>query len=274
VTSESRVRLEAQDLRVGYGGREVLTGLDLRVRTGAVTAIIGPNGSGKSTLLRTLGRLLEPVGGSVLLSGDPIASLPTREVAKRIALLPQGPTAPEGMTVQELVARGRHPHQTLFRQWTVEDEDKVTAALELTGLIDLADRNVETLSGGQRQRAWIALTLAQDTDILLLDEPTTYLDISHSLEVLDLVDRLHTDLGRTVVMVIHDLNLAARYADELVVVHGGGIVAQGPPEEVVTERLLDEVFQLKSRVIVDPVSGSPLILPIGQRHILVEEKLV
>ena len=262
----SEVELAAEQLTVGYGARAVLSALDLQIRGGAITAIIGPNGCGKSTLLRTLGRLLKPSDGTVLLRGDAITSLRIRDIAQRMALLPQGPMAPEGMTVQELVARGRHPHQSFFRQWSAEDADKVRAALELTGLTDLADRDVATLSGGQRQRAWIAMTLAQDTDLLLLDEPTTYLDISHSVEVLDLVERLHADLGRTVVMVIHDLNLAARYADELVVMHDGQVAAQGPPDEVITEQLLADVFDLEARLIVDPVAGSPLVIPVGQRY--------
>lgn len=258
--------IETAGLRVGFAGREVLNGIDLVLRPAAVTAIIGPNGSGKSTLLRTLSRLLSPTAGAVTLDGVPITEMRMRELATRMASLPQGPTAPDGMTVRELVSRGRHPHQSLFRQWSADDESTVIAALELTGLDDLADREVETLSGGQRQRAWIALSLAQDTDVLLLDEPTTYLDIAHSIDVLDLIDHLSADLGRTVVMVIHDLNLAARYADELVVVHEGSVAAQGPPGEVITEHLLAAVFGLSAQVIPDPVSGCPLILPLGRRR--------
>ncbi|MBF4462595.1 MULTISPECIES: ABC transporter ATP-binding protein [unclassified Rathayibacter] len=258
--------VEAAGLRVGYAGREVLNGIDLALRPAAVTAIVGPNGSGKSTLLRTLSRLLTPTAGAVSLGGKSLSEMRMRELATRVSFLPQSPTAPEGMTVRELVSRGRHPHQSLFRQWSADDESTVNAALDLTGLGDLADRDVQTLSGGQRQRAWIALSLAQDTEVLLLDEPTTYLDIAHSVEVLDLLDHLCVDLGRTIVMVIHDLNLAARYADELVVVHEGTIAAQGPPGDVITEHLLRTVFGLTAQVIPDPVSGCPLILPIGRRR--------
>lgn len=266
MTERDAHAVEASGLRVGYAGREILSGIDLELRPGAVTAIIGPNGSGKSTLLRTLSRLLTPVEGSVTVGGRAIAEMRMRELATLMAFLPQGPSAPEGMTVRELVARGRHPHQSLLRQWSTEDADKVDAALELTGLAALAGREVQTLSGGQRQRAWIALSLAQDTGVLLLDEPTTYLDIAHSVEVLDLVDHLCVDLGRTVVMVIHDLNLAARYADDLVVVHEGRIAAQGSPHQVISERLLETVFGLTSQVIPDPVSGRPLVLPVGRRR--------
>jgi len=266
VTERDAHAMTASDLRVGYGSREILSGVDLELRAGAVTAIIGPNGSGKSTLLRTLCRLLAPDEGSIAVDGRPISAMRTRDLAQTMAFLPQAPTAPEGMTVRELVARGRHPHQTLFRQWSTRDAAEVDAALDLTGLAELADRDVQTLSGGQRQRAWIALSLAQDTGILLLDEPTTYLDIAHSIEVLDLVDHLCVDLGRTVVMVIHDLNLAIRYADELVVVHDGRIAAQGPPDRVITEPLLEAVFGLAARVVPDPVSGRPLVLPLGRRR--------
>lgn len=266
MTDHAAHPLTASGLRVGYGGRRILGGVDLTVRPGAVTAVIGPNGSGKSTLLRTLARLLSPDEGSVTIDGRPLSTLRARELARALAFLPQAPTAPEGMSVRELVARGRHPHQSLLRQWSTADAASVEAALRLTGLDDLADRDVQTLSGGQRQRAWIAMSLAQDTRILLLDEPTTYLDIAHSVEVLDLVDHLCVDLGRTVVMVIHDLNLAIRYADELVVVHEGRIAAQGAPEHVITERLLETVFGLTARVVADPVSGRPLVVPVGRRR--------
>ncbi|PNW09201.1 cobalamin/Fe(3+)-siderophore ABC transporter ATP-binding protein [Microbacterium testaceum] len=267
MTDPAAHALTTSGLRVGYGGREILNGVDLALRAGAVTAIIGPNGSGKSTLLRTLCRLLAPDEGSVAVRGRALSTLRTRDLAREMSFLPQAPTAPEGMTVRELVARGRHPHQSLLRQWSRLDATAVEAALQLTGLTELADRDVQTLSGGQRQRAWIALSLAQDTGILLLDEPTTYLDIAHSVEVLDLVDHLCVDLGRTVVMVIHDLNLAARYADDLVVVHEGGIAAQGPPDAVITARLLETVFGLTARVVADPASGRPLVVPVGRRRV-------
>ncbi|MDU0292430.1 ABC transporter ATP-binding protein [Saccharothrix longispora] len=260
------VRLQAQDLSVGYGERAVVSGLDLDVVAGSVTAVIGPNGCGKSTLLRALGRLLPARGGAVLLDGKRIDRTPTREVAKVLAMLPQAPQAPEGLTVADLVARGRHPHQAWYRQWSPADEEAVGEALRMTGMDDLASRTVDELSGGQRQRAWISMALAQGTDLLLLDEPTTYLDLAHQIDVLDLVQRLHVDFGRTVVMVLHDLNLAARYAERLVAMKDGGIVVAGTPDEVLTEANLLEVFGLEARVVADPVSGTPLVVPIGHRH--------
>ncbi|MDQ2583373.1 ABC transporter ATP-binding protein [Saccharothrix yanglingensis] len=260
------VRLQAQDLSVGYGERAVVSGLDLDVVAGSVTAVIGPNGCGKSTLLRALGRLLPARGGAVLLDGKRIDRTPTREVAKVLAMLPQAPQAPEGLTVADLVARGRHPHQAWYRQWSPADEEAVGEALRMTGMADLASRTVDELSGGQRQRAWISMALAQGTDLLLLDEPTTYLDLAHQIDVLDLVQRLHVDFGRTVVMVLHDLNLAARYAERLVAMKDGGIVVAGTPDEVLTEANLLEVFGLEARVVADPVSGTPLVVPVGHRH--------
>ncbi|MBF6176330.1 ABC transporter ATP-binding protein [Nocardia blacklockiae] len=267
MTASSPHRLTADDLTLGYGGRVIVDGLSLDIETGVITTVIGPNGCGKSTLLRALGRLLRPRDGRVLLDGKAIATLKTRDVARTVGMLPQTPVAPEGLTVADLVARGRHPHQSWLRQWSADDETEVAAALAQTGIADLADRTLDELSGGQRQRAWISMALAQGTDILLLDEPTTYLDLAHSLEVLDLVDRLHADLGRTVVMVLHDLNLAIRYSDRLVVMRDGRIVAQGPPADIVDADLLREVFGLEASVLDDPVSGRPMIVPIGTRHV-------
>lgn len=257
------VRLRAEQVRLGYGDRTIVDGLDLDVVTGTITAVIGPNGCGKSTLLRALGRLLKPTAGQVVLDGKRIDRVPTREVAKVLGLLPQAPSAPEGLTVADLVARGRHPHQAWYRQWSADDEDAVAQALDWTGIADLAERPVDELSGGQRQRAWISMALAQGTDLLLLDEPTTFLDLAHQVDVLELVRRLHSEVGRTVVMVLHDLNLAARYADRLVAMREGRIVAAGKPAEVITEELLEEVFGLAARVIPDPVAGTPLVVPIG-----------
>ncbi len=259
-------RLSARDVTLGYGDTVVVDHLDLDVLDGRITAVIGPNGCGKSTLLRALGRLLRPRSGQVLLDGRQIDRLPTREVARTLGVLPQSPVAPEGLTVGDLVTRGRHPHQSWFRQWSRDDESVVAEAMAWTGVLDLADRPVDALSGGQRQRAWIAMALAQGTDLLLLDEPTTHLDLAHALDVLDLVDRLHADRGRTVVMVLHDLNLAARYADRLVAMRDGRIVAQGPPREVLTADLLAEVFGLRAAVLPDPVSDGVLVVPIGTRH--------
>ena len=259
------VRLRAENVRLGYGDRVVVDGLDLNVLPGTVTAVIGPNGCGKSTLLRALGRLLGPISGQVLLDGRRIDKTPTREVAKVLGILPQSPLAPEGLTVGDLVSRGRHPHQAWYRQWSSDDEEAVAEALDWTGIGDLADRPVDELSGGQRQRAWISMALAQGTDLLLLDEPTTFLDLAHQVDVLELVRRLHTEAGRTVVMVLHDLNLAARYADHLVAMCDGAIVAAGDPSEVITPEMLGEVFGLRAHVIPDPVTATPMVVPIGGR---------
>ncbi|MEU5915176.1 ABC transporter ATP-binding protein [Streptomyces sp. NPDC047141] len=259
-------RLAARGVTVGYGDRTVIDTLDVDIPRGVVTTIIGPNGCGKSTLLRTLSRLLKPSRGSVVLDGEDIARLRTRDVAKKLGLLPQTPVAPEGLTVGDLVARGRHPHQSWLRQWSSDDVSVVERALAMTGVSDLADRPVDSLSGGQRQRVWISMTLAQGTDLLLLDEPTTYLDLAHALDVLDLVDDLH-ESGRTVVMVLHDLNLAVRYSDNLVVMKAGSVLAQGHPRDVVTAELLHEAFGLRALVVEDPVGDRPLIVPIGRTHV-------
>ena len=260
--TDGRVRLAAEGVRLAYDERVVVENLDLTLADGSFTAIVGPNGCGKSTLLRALGRLLRPTSGQVLLDGRAIARTPTREVAKVLGLLPQTPVAPEGITVADLVARGRHPHQSWLRQWSRDDEAVVAEALAWTGMGGLADRPVDALSGGQRQRAWISMALAQGTDLLLLDEPTTYLDLAHQIDVLDLVARLHVERGRTVAVVLHDLNLAARYAQRLVAMKDGVLVASGPPAEVLTEALLAEVFDLEARILTDPVSGTPLVVPV------------
>ncbi|WP_030189591.1 ABC transporter ATP-binding protein [Streptomyces violaceorubidus] len=259
-------RLAARGVTVGYGARSVIDGLDVAIPPGVITTIIGPNGCGKSTLLRTLSRLLRPTGGTVVLDGEDIAALRTRDVAKKLGLLPQAPVAPEGLTVSDLVARGRHPHQSWLRQWSSDDAEVVRRALAMTGVSDLADRPVDSLSGGQRQRVWISMTLAQGTDLLLLDEPTTYLDLAHAVDVLDLVDDLH-ESGRTVVMVLHDLNLATRYSDNLVVMKEGAVLAQGHPRDVITADLLREAFGLRAMVIDDPVGDRPLVVPIGRTHV-------
>ncbi|HEU0257231.1 MAG TPA: ABC transporter ATP-binding protein [Microbacteriaceae bacterium] len=258
--------LEARQVRLGYGGEPIIDGLDLAVIPGAITAIVGANASGKSTLLRGLDRLLTPQGGTVLLDGANIAGLPPRRVARRVAILPQAPTAPDGITVGDLVARGRFPHQGWFRRRSADDERAVAAALAATTTQDLAWRPMDALSGGQRQRVWLAMALAQETDILLLDEPTTYLDIAHQVELLDLVATLNEERGCTVVMVLHDLNQAARYADHLVAMRGGQIVAAGPPGEIVTEQMVRRVFGMECRVLRDPVEGTPVIIPAGRRR--------
>jgi iron complex transport system ATP-binding protein len=259
-------RLEAERITLAYGDRTVVSELSLRVPDQAVTVIVGANACGKSTLLRGLARLLRPTAGAALLDGRAIHELNTREVARTLGLLPQTPVVPEGVTVVDLVARGRHPHQGAFRRWSPDDESAVAEALALTDTLDLAGRHVDELSGGQRQRVWLAMTLAQGTDLLLLDEPTTYLDLAHQIEVLDLLADLNRSRGTTVVMVLHDLGLAARYADHLVAVRDGQVHAQGAPADVVTEALVRDVFDLESRVVTDPVAGTPLIVPIGRHH--------
>lgn len=262
----ARAELTARGLSLAYEGRTVVDGLDLEIPTGAVTAIVGPNACGKSTLLRGLSRLMAPAAGSVLLDGTDIHSLPTKQVAQRLGLLPQTPTAPDGITVADLVSRGRYPHQGWFRRWTADDDEAVAEAMTATGIGDLAERPVDELSGGQRQRVWIAMALAQRTEILLLDEPTTFLDLSHQLDVLDLLLDLNAARGTTVVMVLHDLNLAARYAGHLVAMRAGAVAAAGEPSAVVTAELVREVFGVESVVAADPVTGTPLVVPMGRHH--------
>jgi iron complex transport system ATP-binding protein len=258
-------RLRADGVSLGYDGRAVVEQLDLAVADGAVTVIVGPNACGKSTLLRALARLLRPTDGHVILDGEVIQSLPTKEVARRLGLLPQTPIAPEGITVVDLVARGRSPHQKLFQQWSSGDERAVQQALSATSTVELAGRTVDELSGGQRQRVWIAMAIAQETELLLLDEPTTFLDIAHQIDVLDLVARLNRDEGRTVVVVLHDLNMACRYADQIVAMRDGSIVASGSPHDVITAATVREVFGIDAIVIDDPVTGTPLVVPSSTR---------
>ena len=254
--------LSASNVSLAYDDRLVVDGLSITIPQGKVTVIVGANACGKSTLLRGLARLLKPKAGSVLLDGSDIHHLPTREVATRLGILPQQPIAPEGITVGDLVARGRHPHQRWFRQFSPEDEIAVTAALAATQTADLADRQVDELSGGQKQRVWIALTLAQGTPLMLLDEPTTFLDLAHQVEVLDLLAELNEAEDRTIVLVLHDLNLACRYAHHLVAMRDGAIVCEGAPSEVITAETVREVFSLDARVIEDPLTGTPLVLPV------------
>ena len=256
--------LRAEALVLGYDDRVVVDGIDVVVPAGSVTVVVGANACGKSTLLRGLARLLAPRGGSVLLDGRDLHRMPTREVARRLGLLPQSPIAPEGVTAADLVARGRAPHQRWWQQWSPEDERAVAEAMAATSTTDLADRVVDELSGGQRQRVWLAMVLAQETELLLLDEPTTYLDLAHQVEVLDLVCELNTARGRTVVMVLHDLNHAARYAHHVIAMKGGRVVAEGPPAEVVTAALVQDVFGLACVVVPCPVSGRPLVVPKGR----------
>ncbi|MGJ3249468.1 MAG: ABC transporter ATP-binding protein [Elainellaceae cyanobacterium] len=258
-------QLEARQLSLGYDRELIIRNLSLAIPTGRITALVGPNGCGKSTLLKGLGRLLKPRGGAVYLNGRTIAKQSTKAIARQLGLLPQSPVAPEGLTVRELAAQGRYPYQNWLQQWSKTDEHAVEQALEITEMTELANRPLDTLSGGQRQRAWIAMTLAQDTDILLLDEPTTFLDLAHQVEVLDLLYDLHFSKGRTIVLVLHDLNQACRYAHHLVAMKHGQIYAQGVPQSVMTERMVREVFGLESCIIPDPVTGTPLCIPLGRR---------
>jgi iron complex transport system ATP-binding protein len=259
-------RLVAQDLVVAYDRAPIIAGLNLAIPTQRITVLVGGNGSGKSTLLRALARLLKPRGGAVLLDGSSIATLPTREVAKRLGMLPQGLVAPDGVTVRQLVAQGRYPHQGWLGQWSRRDEELTRAALEAVELKEFADRQLDALSAGQRQRAWIGMTLAQDTPVLLLDEPTTFLDVAYQFDILELLRNLNRRHGRTVVMVLHDLNQAARYADHLIALRAGHILASGSPAAVITEDVVRSVFDVESRVFPDPVTGSPLFIPIGRQR--------
>jgi iron complex transport system ATP-binding protein len=257
--------LDADGISLAYDQRVIIDGLTVTIPEGRITVIVGANACGKSTLLRGLARLLKPRGGVVRLDGEDIHRLPTREVATRLGILPQQPIAPEGITVGDLVARGRHPHQRWFRQFSAADEAAVSAALDAAAVADLADRPVDELSGGQRQRVWIALALAQGAPLMLLDEPTTFLDLAHQVEVLDLLAELNRREGRTIVLVLHDLNLACRYAHHLIAMRDGAIEAQGAPAEVVTADLVATVFDLEAHVIPDPLTDTPLVLPVPAR---------
>lgn len=254
-------RLEARSISVSFGDVQVLKDLNLAIPAGRITALVGGNGSGKTTLLRALARLLKPARGAALLDGKEIFRLSSKEVARRLGILPQSPVAPEGLTVRELVTQGRYPYQSWHQQWSKEDAELVEQALRITNMTALSERTLDALSGGQRQRAWIAMALAQNTPLLLLDEPTTYLDLAHQVEVLDLLDELNTQEQRTVVMVLHDLNQACRYAHHLVVLHEGQIVASGHPSQVMTEELVRRAFGVECQIISDPLTDTPLCLP-------------
>ncbi|MET0323809.1 MAG: ABC transporter ATP-binding protein [Ilumatobacteraceae bacterium] len=269
--SPTSTTLAAHDLNLAYDDRVIVNRLSVDIPPGKISVIVGPNACGKSTLLRALARLLKPKAGAVLLDGTSIHKMSTRAVATKLGILPQAPVAPEGITVADLVGRGRYPHQGWFRQWTTADRVAVDGALEATGTLDLAHRPVDELSGGQRQRVWIAMTLAQGTGLMLLDEPTTYLDLSHQVDILDLLVDLNQREGRTIVLVLHDLNQACRYAHHLIAMREGAIVAEGAPATIVTPELVTDVFGLPCRVIDDPVSHTPMIVPIG-RHLRVSDE--
>jgi len=257
--------LSTDHLTLGYDREDIIAELSLELPQGKITALVGANGCGKSTLLRGVARLLRPRGGSILLEGEAIHQIPTRKLAAKLGVLPQAPTAPEGLTVRELVAQGRYPHQRWYQQWSENDERAAQHALEMTDTIAIADRPVDSLSGGQRQRAWIAMALAQETDILLLDEPTTYLDLAHQVEVLDLLVDLNAE-GRTIIMVLHDLNHACRYAHHLLAMKNGAVIAQGDPSIVITSELVEEVFGLKTQIIPDPFTGTPICIPVVRHN--------
>ncbi|WP_445149791.1 ABC transporter ATP-binding protein [Baekduia sp. Peel2402] len=259
-------RLLGESLTLSYDDRTVAADLDVTIPDGAFTVVVGPNACGKSTMLRALARMIKPRQGQVLLDGQAITSLPSKEVARRLGLLPQSSIAPDAITVADLVARGRYPHQGLLRQWSKDDEAAVSSAMAATRVSDLAERAVDELSGGQRQRVWLAMALAQETPLLLLDEPTTFLDITHQIEVLDLCAELHEDQGRTLVAVLHDLNHACRYGTHLIAMRDGEIVAEGDPQEIVDAELVEAVFGLRCKVIADPETGTPLVVPAARRR--------
>jgi iron complex transport system ATP-binding protein len=257
---------QAKELVAGYDSRMILDRISLEITSNKISVLIGANGCGKSTLLKTLARLIKPASGEVLLDGRPIHSIPSKQLARVIGLLPQSPIVPVGITVADLVGRGRFPHQSIFGTWSRKDYEAVAEAMEIMKITELANRSIDELSGGQRQRVWIAMALAQQTDILFLDEPTTFLDITYQIEILDLLTDLNRKFGTTIVMVLHDINLAARYADCLFALREGKLIAEGKPSEVITGQLVKEVFGLDCSVIQDPVSHSPAVIPIGRYH--------
>ncbi|MFF5016052.1 ABC transporter ATP-binding protein [Streptomyces sp. NPDC001165] len=258
-------RLSAENVTLAYDQRVIAEQLSVEIPDNSFTVIVGPNACGKSTLLRALSRMLRPTEGRVLLDGQVIQSMPAKKVARTLGLLPQSSIAPDGITVADLVGRGRYPHQGILRQWSAEDERVVQESMAQTGVAELADRYVDELSGGQRQRVWIAMALAQQTPLLLLDEPTTYLDIQHQIDVLDLCAELHETQGRTLVAVLHDLNHAARYATHLIALRGGEVIAEGAPNDIVTAELVEEVFGLRCQIIDDPETGTPLVVPAARK---------
>lgn len=256
--------IETKKLQLNYGDKIIIEPLDLIIPSGEITVLIGANGCGKSTLLRSIAKLLKPQSGSILIHNENITKISTKETAKRLAILPQQPSAPEGLTVLQLVKQGRFPYQNWRKQWTKEDEEIVEHAIAATGLTEFKDAEVDNLSGGQRQRAWIAMTLAQQTDIILLDEPTTYLDLTHQIEVLDLLFTLNRVEKRTIVMVLHDINLACRYADNLVAIHNKRVAIQGKPEDIISAEMIYQIFHLDAMIIKDPFFGTPLCIPKGK----------
>ncbi|WP_210471785.1 ABC transporter ATP-binding protein [Sporosarcina sp. 6E9] len=263
--------IKTDNLSIGYQDHLLFENLNLSIPQGEITVFVGSNGCGKSTLLRSIARLLKPVDGSVLLEGKDIHSMSSRNVAKKMGILPQGPVSPEGLTVHDLVKQGRYPHQSWLTRWTEEDTKKTEAAMAATRISELREQALDTLSGGQRQRAWIAMTLAQDTDVILLDEPTTYLDMTHQIEILDLLFELNEQKNRTIVMVLHDLNLASRYAHNIVAIKDGGVYAQGKPEDIINCDLVRAVFGMECQVSTDPLFGTPHCVPYGRGRCIIPE---
>lgn len=257
---------QTNNIQAGYDQKTILENINLSIPSNKISIIIGANGSGKSTLLKTLARLIKPTAGQVLLDGKSIYKKPSKELARTLGLLPQSPIVPEGITVADLVGRGRFPHQTFLKGWSKKDYEAVAEALEMMNIAEFADRSIDELSGGQRQRVWIAMALAQQTDILLLDEPTTYLDITYQVEILDLLMDLNKKFGTTIVMVLHDINLSARYADYLFAMKDGSLMAEGAPNDIISSELIKDTFNLDCQVMNDPVSNTPLIVPIGRYH--------
>lgn len=258
---------QAEQLVAGYENKTVIHGVDLVIPSNKISVIIGSNGCGKSTLLKTLARLIKPSSGNITLDGKPISKIPSKQLARVVGMLPQSPIVPEGISVSDLVGRGRFPHQSIFSGWTKKDYEAVAEAMSTMDIIEYANHNIDELSGGQRQRVWIAMALAQQTDILFLDEPTTFLDITYQVEILDLLTDLNRKRGTTIVMVLHDINLSARYADHIFALQEGKLVAEGNPAEVITDTLIKDIFGLNSTVIEDPISGSPLVVPKGRYHV-------
>src|SRR5690606_14784997 len=258
---------EAKQLVAGYDSKMILDHVSLQIPSNQISVIIGANACGKSTLLKTLARLIKPASGQVILDGQPIHKIPSKQLARAVGLLPQSPIVPEGITVADLVGRGRYPHHSIFGSWSKRDYEAVAEAMDIMNIRELANRNIDELSGGQRQRVWIAMALAQQTDILFLDEPTTFLDITYQVEILDLLTDLNRNYGTTIVMVLHDINLSARYADHIFALNEGRLIAEGPPSEVITSQLIKDVFGLDCTVIQDPISDSPSVIPIGRHHV-------
>ena len=259
-------KFQAENITAGYENKTILHDITVAIPSNKISIIIGANGCGKSTLLKTMSRLIKPASGQVTLDGKPINKIPPKQLARVLGLLPQSPVVPEGITVADLVGRGRFPHQTFLKGWTKKDSEAVAEAMEIMNITEFADRHIDELSGGQRQRVWIAMALAQQTDILFLDEPTTYLDITYQVEILDLLTDLNRKYGTTIVMVLHDINLSARYADHIFALHHGKLVDEGTPSKVITSNLIEHIFGLNCMVVEDPVSGSPSVVPIGRHH--------